>query len=385
MIDLGTVRPGATIRIPFSSFDKDDGSSITMTNFAVGDILIYKDGSTTERASTNGYTATTDFDGKTGKHLAIIDLADNTTAGFFAAGSEYLVAIDAVTVDAVTVGAWVARFRIGYNAAILDTTIATLSSQTSFTLSAGPAEDDALNGCIARIHDVASAVQAGFAVISDYTGSSKTVTLLAGTTYTAAATDNISIFHPVNVEYFHALAATGDIPTAAAIADAVWDEDATGHQTGGTFGQAIGDPGADATTIYQSVVTDAAGTNIAADIIAIEAQTDDIGAAGAGLSAVPWNPAWDAEVQSEVTDALNAYDPPTKAETDALLTTALTESYAANGAAPTVTQALMAIHQMLMQFAISGTSVTVKKLDNSTTAFVVTLDSATTPTSAVRT
>lgn len=385
MIDLGTVRPGATIRIPFSSFDKDDGSSITMTNFAVGDILIYKDGSTTERASTNGYTATTDFDGKTGKHLAIIDLADNTTAGFFAAGSEYLVAIDAVTVDAVTVGAWVARFRIGYNAAILDTTIATLSSQTSFTLSAGPAEDDALNGCIARIHGVASAVQAGFAVISDYTGSSKTVTLLAGTTYTAAATDNISIFHPVNVEYFHALAATGDIPTAAAIADAVWDEDATGHQTGGTFGQAIGDPGADATTIYQSVVTDAAGTNIAADIIAIEAQTDDIGAAGAGLSAVPWNPAWDAEVQSEVTDALNAYDPPTKAETDALLTTALTESYAANGAAPTVTQALMAIHQMLMQFAISGTSVTVKKLDNSTTAFVVTLDSATTPTSAVRT
>lgn len=96
------------------------------------------------------------------------------------------------------------------------------------------------------------------------------------------------------------------LPTAAENADAVWDEDATGHQTGGTFGQAIGDPGADTTTIYQSVVTDAAGTNIAADIIAIEAQTDDIGAAGAGLSAIPWNASWDAEVQSEVDDALVA-------------------------------------------------------------------------------
>ena len=47
---------------------------------------------------------------------------------------------------------------------------------------------------------------------------------------------------------------------------------------------------------------------------AILTDTAVIGAAGAGLTAVPWNAAWDAEVQSEVTDALNAYDPPTNAE-----------------------------------------------------------------------
>jgi hypothetical protein len=57
-----------------------------------------------------------------------------------------------------------------------------------------------------------------------------------------------------------------------------------------------------------------AGASVSADIAAIEAQTDDIGAAGAGLTAIPWNANWDAEVQSEVTDALNAYDPPTNAE-----------------------------------------------------------------------
>lgn len=99
----------------------------------------------------------------------------------------------------------------------------------------------------------------------------------------------------------------------AEIADAVWDEDATGHQTTGTFGQAIGDPGANTETIYEAVVTDAAGANIAADIIAIDTVVDavlvdtaEIGAAGAGLSAIPWNAAWDAEVQSEVNDGLVA-------------------------------------------------------------------------------
>jgi hypothetical protein len=193
ILDLGTVRPGSTIRIPFNSFDKDDGSSITMTNYAAADMLVYKDGGTTERASTAGYTATTDFDGKTGKHLAIIDLADNTTAGFWNAGSEYLVALDAVTVDAVTVGGWIARFRIGYTGSWMDTTIATLSSQTSFTLTTGPAEDDAINGRYVIIHDLASAVQCGQGIVLDYTGSTKTVTLVAGTTFTAAAGDNISV------------------------------------------------------------------------------------------------------------------------------------------------------------------------------------------------
>jgi hypothetical protein len=42
----------------------------------------------------------------------------------------------------------------------------------------------------------------------------------------------------------------------------------------------------------------------------------EAGGTGDQLTAVPWNAAWDAEVESEVTDGLNAYDPPTKAELD---------------------------------------------------------------------
>jgi len=61
-----------------------------------------------------------------------------------------------------------------------------------------------------------------------------------------------------------------------AIASQVWDLDATTHQTQGTFGQAIGDPAADTNTIFKAVVTDAAGANVAADIIAVKAETASI-------------------------------------------------------------------------------------------------------------
>lgn len=47
---------------------------------------------------------------------------------------------------------------------------------------------------------------------------------------------------------------------------------------------------------------------------------------GSGLTAIPWNAAWDAEVQSEVADALSAYDPPTKAELDAAVAPLATAS-----------------------------------------------------------
>ena len=50
---------------------------------------------------------------------------------------------------------------------------------------------------------------------------------------------------------------------------------------------------------------------------AILEDTAAIGANGAGLTAIPWNTAWDAEVQSECADALAAYDPPTNAEMEA--------------------------------------------------------------------
>ena len=68
----------------------------------------------------------------------------------------------------------------------------------------------------------------------------------------------------------------------------------------------------------------------------------------------------------------------------AAFTVQMAESYAADGVAPTLAQALFLIQQSLTEFAISGTTITAKKLDGSTTAATYTLDSATVPTSRTR-
>lgn len=230
MKDLGIVQPGSTLYIEFDTFNSS-GASVTLTGLAVTDVEVYKDGGTTQRASDNGYTLLDtdgiDFDGVTGIHGLSIDLADNSTAGFWAAGSHYRVVISSVTIDSQTVTFTAATFRIGYPAAVLNTTIATLSTQTSFTLTVGPAEDDALNGTWAVIHDVASAVQKAVVQILDYTGATKTVTLAAGATFTAAATDNISVMGPMPLQP----ATTGRSLNVGASGHALADLDTVKTQT----------------------------------------------------------------------------------------------------------------------------------------------------------
>jgi hypothetical protein len=102
---------------------------------------------------------------------------------------------------------------------------------------------------------------------------------------------------------------------------------------------------------------------------AIKGFVDDIGAAGAGLSAVPWNAAWDAEVQSEVQDALDS---------------TVADSVPADGSRPSISQALLMLTRFMWEKGVSGTTVTVKKEDGSTTSMTFTLDSATDPTSITR-
>ena len=62
----------------------------------------------------------------------------------------------------------------------------------------------------------------------------------------------------------------------------------------------------------------------------------------------------------------------------------MTENYSADGTAPTLTQALMLIQQQLGDFAINGTTISVKKLDGTTEAATFTLDDDANPTSSTR-
>ena len=67
-----------------------------------------------------------------------------------------------------------------------------------------------------------------------------------------------------------------------------------------------------------------------------------------------------------------------------ILTTQMTEVYAADGVAPTLAQAIFAIQQQIGDFGIVGTTMTVRKLDG-TTAMTFTLNNGTNPTDIERT
>ena len=109
-------------------------------------------------------------------------------------------------------------------------------------------------------------------------------------------------------------------PTAAANADAVWDENTTGHTNAGTFGeQCKNDLDAILVDTGSTLNTKIDTIDGIVDLILVD--TAVIGALGAGLTGIPWNAAWGAEVQSEVADALGVYDGPTKAELDTLIGT----------------------------------------------------------------
>jgi len=132
-------------------------------------------------------------------------------------------------------------------------------------------------------------------------GLTATTVATVTTTTTATTATNVTTVNGLAAGVITAAAiATGAIDAdalatdaVAEIADGVWDEDATAHQTQGTFGQAIGDPVADTNTIFKAVVTDATGATVGVDVVAVKAETveiladtDDIGVAGAGLTAL---------------------------------------------------------------------------------------------------
>lgn len=111
-----------------------------------------------------------------------------------------------------------------------------------------------------------------------------------------------------------------------------------------------------------------------ADVPAIKAKTDNL----------PSDPA-DASVIAAAFAGLNdisAAD--VLAQVNSALTTAVADSIPADGSRPSPAQALYMLVQFMMERSVSGTTVTVKKPDGSTTLLTLTLDDATNPTSTTR-
>lgn len=99
------------------------------------------------------------------------------------------------------------------------TTIATLASQTSFTLTAGSSDDDAYNDAMVVVTDQSTGEQKCVAWVSDYTGSSKTITLESDPAiFTMATGDTIDIIAvPKQLDAAVSSIAAGSGPTVSEI------------------------------------------------------------------------------------------------------------------------------------------------------------------------
>lgn len=92
----------------------------------------------------------------------------------------------------------------------------------------------------------------------------------------------------------------------------------------------------------------------------------------------------DATVSSRLASASYTAPPSAAAIASAVHTTAMTEAYSADGGTVTVAQALYELLALASEFSVSGTTMTVKKRDGSTTALTLALDSASAPTAITR-
>ena len=162
------------------------------------------------------------------------------------------------------------------------------------------------------------------------------------------------------------------------LATSVWDEVAASHLTAGSTGAKLNSAAAAAdpwsAALPGTYIAGQAGFILAglggdsAKITAIKAKTDQL-----------------TFTTPNVVDASASGGITVGAIAAAILQTALTEGYAADGAAPTLTQFLYMLWSATAEKSISGTAMTTKKVDGSTTAMGFLLNDATNPTSITRT
>lgn len=320
---LGDFAEDATIFIPFNTFSSDDPqASVTITNLADADIKVHKDGSTTE-ITTDGATIAINFDGITGNHLITID---SSVDAAYSTGSDYLVRIEGTTVDGGTINAFIGSFSI----------------ENRFQQGVAQTADH--TDAIADIPTVAE-FEARTLVAASYfdptADAVANVTLVATTTALTNVINAASIVASVSGNVDGSVdSVTGDTKQTADHTAAIADIPTVSEFNARTLVAAsYFDPAADTVANVTLVATTTTNTDMVAE-------------------APTFSQIW---------------------------TTQLTESYASDGTAPTPAQALFITMQNLQSFSFTGTTQTVRRINDSTTAATYTLDDATNPTSKERT
>lgn len=128
-----------------------------------------------------------------------------------------------------------------------------------------------------------------------------------------------------------------------------------------------------------------AATNVLTQIANVQADTDNIQTRLPGTLVAGRINANVGAIENDVITAL-ALSPDAVTEIfTAVLRTALTESYAADGVQPTLEQLAYMLYSAIAQFAVTGTNISTKRIDGTTEAMVFTTDHATLPTLRTRT
>jgi len=192
MMYLGDFPEDETLHFLWSSNDSN-GASITRATD--GTVSVYKDNGVTQ--SVAGVTDTEDFDSLTGIHACTIDLSADA---FYAIGANYTVVLSASTIDGQTVNAVLAHFSI--------------ENRTTLP------KADANNLTAAQVNAECDTA------LSDYDGPTDAEmiarTLVAASYFdpTADAVANVTLCATTTTN----TDMVTEPPTAAANADAVWDE-----------------------------------------------------------------------------------------------------------------------------------------------------------------
>lgn len=398
---LGDFTEDVTVYMMFNTYTSDDPSaSSTISNFTSGDIHIHKDDGLTQRNNAAGITVSVDFDGITGSHMVKIDTSDDTVGGFWVTGHDYFVRIEGTTVDGATINSVVGHFSIENRFNEVNVTQWLGTAAATPTIAGVPEVDvthwlgtAAATPTVAGVPEVDVTHMAGgtqtVADLKDFAdeGYDPATNKVQGVVLTDTCTTNTDMVGTDNA----ALAAT-------ALTDATWTDAKAGY-----IDHAISTIDTNVDTLITRITA-----AVALASICTEARLAELDAANlpTDIADIPTVAEFNArtivsadyliasDTLATVTNLTNA---PTNGDLtatmkasvnteakDVLTVDTIADSYATDGSLPTIAQAILAIQQMMQEKSITGTTMTVKKPDGSTTAMTFTLDSATTPTEITR-
>ncbi len=118
-----------TVVCMFTTHDGNGAPVAPLTAFEAADVIIYKNGSGTQKTSTNGVTMTSPFDSIVGLHCIVIDTSNDTgDSGFWTTGGggvyTLVLSPDSETVNSQTVLKVIGQFGIALSPALRPTVAA---------------------------------------------------------------------------------------------------------------------------------------------------------------------------------------------------------------------------------------------------------------------